>query len=227
MSPIASAGPRNFWDVPEGLPQGAWVQKRRLAAALRELNALCVTTDAPEATLSYAADAATRMVERLAAHPGRTFLQGYAACNGYDDLAVFADRGTLTGQSNPISPMMALAMEGDTAVGHVTFGPAIEGAPGCVHGGMVAAAFDQLFGYLQVRRGVGSLTGELTVRYLQTTPIEASLRFEAQVARVDRRKSFVTARMTAGDVLTAEAEAVFVALDPDKMRNAIAARTKG
>jgi acyl-CoA thioesterase FadM len=62
---------------------------------------------------------------------------------------------------------------------------------------------------------------------LQTTPIETALRFEAQVARVDRRKSFVTARMMAGDALTAEAEAVFVALAPDTMRNAIAARTKG
>ena len=56
-------------------------------------------------------------------------------------------------------------MEGDVAVSRVTFGPPFEGIPGHVHGGIVAAAFDQLFGYLQVKRNTGSLTGELTVRY--------------------------------------------------------------
>ncbi len=223
-----TAAPRNFWDVPEALPQGAWVEKRRLAAALRELVAVCVTTDAPEAVLSDAADRAARLASELGAHPRRTFLQGYAACRGYDDLAVFADRGTLSGQSNPVSPMMSLSMEGEVAVGVVTFGPPFEGAPGCVHGGMVAAAFDQVFGYLQVRRGVGSLTGSLTVRYLHTTPLEAALRFEAEVVRVERRKTFVTARMLVPNgTRTAEADAVFVALDAEKMRAAIATRTRG
>jgi acyl-coenzyme A thioesterase PaaI-like protein len=194
-----------------------------------------VTTDAPEEALAYAADAATGLAAGLAAHPSRTFKDAYGYLSTYDELAVFADRAALTGQSNPLSPPMTLAMEDDVAVGIVTFGPPFEGVPGCVHGGMVAAAFDQVFGYLHVRRGVGSLTGSLTVRYLRTTPLQQELRIEARIDRVEGRKSFVTARLLtkangsteAGTRLTAEADAVFVALDAAGMKAVIAKNTKG
>ena len=157
--------------MPTAPPDAAWREKRRLASELRALAALCVTTDAPEATLSYAADAVGRIVERLAQHPQRTFREGIATCRSHEDLARFADRGTMTGLSNPHSPPMELSMEGDHAIGCVTFGPPFEGIPGHVHGGLVAAAFDQVFGYLQVKLGAGAVTGELTVRYRRPTPL--------------------------------------------------------
>jgi hypothetical protein len=39
-----AAATANFWEVPDDAVTGAWAEKRRLAAALRELIALCVTT---------------------------------------------------------------------------------------------------------------------------------------------------------------------------------------
>jgi len=214
---VQPASKPSFWDVPVVAPDGAWREKRRLAASLRELVATCVTTDAPEETLAYAADAVARIGERIAQYPRRTFKDGLKACKTAIDLARFADRSTLTGPSNPYSPPMELSMEGDVAVARVTFGPPFEGIPGHVHGGLVAAAFDQLFGYLQVKRGAGSVTASLTVRYLSPTPLLTPLHMEGRVVSVDGRRSTLSARMLAGDTLTAEAEGLFVLIDSKRL----------
>jgi len=217
---------KTFWDVPHTSPDGPWLEKRRLASALRTLAGLCVTTDAPEAALREAADAAEQIVARIGVHPTRTFKQGLADCQSHDDIARFADRSTMAGLSNPNSPPMFFAMDGETAVATVTFGPPFEGVPGCVHGGIVAAAFDQLFGYLQVKRGMGSLTGELKVRYRRPTPVLTPLRMEAHVVRVVGRASNVSARMLAGETITAEADGIFILVDPTQLREIIAGKNE-
>jgi acyl-coenzyme A thioesterase PaaI-like protein len=217
---------RTFWDVPVTAPDDAWREKRRLASALRALSALCVTSDAPGTTLGYAADAVERIVERMQQHPTRTFQQGFAACKSPDDVARFADRGTMTGLSNPNSPPIDLSMEGDQAIGAVKFGPPFEGIPGHVHGGIVAAAFDQVFGYLQVKRGVGALTSVLTIRYLRPTPLLTPLRIEARIVEVTGRRSVVAARMLSGDAVTAEADGIFIALDKARLHAIFAGKNE-
>ena len=62
----------------------AWREKRRLAAVLRELAAVCVTTDADDASLSGAAAAAQEIVDGLKAFPRRTFKDGWASCKTHD-----------------------------------------------------------------------------------------------------------------------------------------------
>ncbi len=215
---MTDASPKHYWDVPFTLPTGAWAEKRRLASALRELTAIVVTTDAPEEELARASLVAEDLVRELGAFPGRTFKQAYSSCRSKVDLAVFADRTALTGLSNPVSPGMMLEREGDVAVGRVTFGPAFEGVPGCVHGGFVATAFDQVFGYLQVLRGIGGLTATLEVRYLRPTPLETELRVEASSLEDQGRKSLVVAKMLADGIVTAEATATFVRIDAARMR---------
>jgi hypothetical protein len=44
----------------------------------------------------------------------------------------------------------------------VTFGSAYEGPPGCVHGGYVAAAFDEMLGFVQSLGGNPGMTARLT-----------------------------------------------------------------
>ena len=65
------------------------------------------------------------------------------------------------------------------ALGLVRFGSAYEGPPGHVHGGFVAAAFDEVLGYVQSLGGRPGMTGTLTVRYRSPTPLYTELRFEA------------------------------------------------
>jgi acyl-coenzyme A thioesterase PaaI-like protein len=206
---------RHFWEVPEALVTGAWAEKRRLAGALRELVTVAVTTDAPEADLAEAGKAVRAALGLLRGHPQRTFQDGFASCAGLDDLARFTDRATFVGECNPYAPPMKLSFEGETAVAQVTFGPVFEGAPGFVHGGIVAAAFDQLFGYLQVRRKTPSLTRVLTVHYKRPTPFCTELRLEATFERSEGRRHHLTARLLAEGEVTAEAEAVFVSLEAD------------
>src|SRR4051812_7242860 len=114
-----------FWEKYEP-STAAWREKRRLAAALRELAAVCVTTDAPDTALSEAADIAQHLAKRLGTHPRRTFKEGWSTCKTHDDFAVFIDRHPLTGESNPYAPPIRLHMEADMAVGLVTFGPTFE-----------------------------------------------------------------------------------------------------
>ena len=40
-----------------------------------------------------------------------------------------------------------LGVADEHVVGHVVFGDAYEGPPGCVHGGFIAAAFDEVLGF--------------------------------------------------------------------------------
>ncbi len=207
---------RHFWDVPERLVTGAWAEKRRLAGALRRLISLCVTTDAPEAVLAEVTRGVEVARERLEAHPKRTFQDGFSSCQSLDDFAVFTDRATLVGECNPYSPPMTLHFDGEMAVATVTFGPPFEGAPGLVHGGLVAAAFDQLFGYLQVRLKKASMTGLLTVRYKRPTPFQTELRLEAHLDRSEGRRHHVKARLLAHGEVTAEAEGIFVSLETDR-----------
>jgi acyl-coenzyme A thioesterase PaaI-like protein len=206
---------RHFWDVPESLVTGAWAEKRRLAGALRQLVALCVTTDAPESALAAATASVEAARDLLAPHPTRTFQDGFSGCRTLDDFAFFTDRATLVGECNPIAPPMRLHFDGEMAVATVTFGPPFEGAPGLVHGGLVAAAFDQLFGYLQVRLQKGSLTRHLSVSYKRPTPFQTELRLEAHLERSEGRRHYVKARLFAHGEVTAEAEGVFVSLEND------------
>jgi acyl-coenzyme A thioesterase PaaI-like protein len=216
-----------FWDMPAAPVDPTWGEKRRLASELRTLAALCVTTDATQDVLAQAADAAARISEQLAQYPQRTFRQGMSSCVSHEDFARFADRSTMTGLSNPNSPPMELSMKGDHAIAHVTFGPPFEGIPGHVHGGLVAAAFDQLFGYLQVKHGAGAVTGELTVRYRRPTPLLTPLVLEARVLRVEGRRSVVAAQMFSGETVTAEADGIFIHVGADRLRGIIAQSSGG
>ena len=66
--------------------------------------------------------------------------------------------------------------------------------------------------------GNPGMTGTLTIRYRKPTPLDTELRFEATVQRIEGRKIFCEGRMYAGDVLTAEAEGLFISVDLVKMQ---------
>jgi acyl-coenzyme A thioesterase PaaI-like protein len=203
------------WVVPETYPPGARAERRRLAQALRALAASCVTADPPEDVLRAAADALEQQLESLNEHPGKTFRDALSDGSHVFDPTVFGDRSALIGRSNPFAPPLRLVAEGDVSVGVVAFGTPYEGAPGWVHGGLVAAAFDQVFGYAQVRRGIGSVTSRLTVRYLRPTPIRTELRFEATVKRAEGRETDLAGKLLVDGRVIATAEALFITIDPE------------
>lgn len=99
-------------------------------------------------------------------------------------------------------------------VGTVCLGSEREGPPRTVHGGMVAAVFDEvLAGVLATAGASGSVTGKLTVRYRKPTPTNTDLRFEAWVEHHQGRRLTARAQCVANGEVTAEAEALFISLD--------------
>ena len=186
-----------------------------------------VESNAPEDELAAAADGLERYAERLATHPRLRRLEGFAETATAGDVAAFFDQSPMIGLSNPLAPPIAVRRSGElTAEAHARFGAAYEGPPGCVHGGWVAAAFDEVLGFVQSLAGSPGFTGTLTVRYRKPTPLHTDLRFEARVTGTERRKTFAEGRLYAGDVLTAEAEAIFISADRARFQELLAQRER-
>jgi acyl-coenzyme A thioesterase PaaI-like protein len=204
---------------PDEQRRAAW----RLADQLRRIIELLTLVDAPAEELARAADAAAAFAERLDEWlPKRTWsYEGFSETSMAGSSMAFFDRSPLIGRANPLAPPIELeiAGEGDDAhvEGRAIFSAAYEGPPGSVHGGFVAAAFDEVLGMAQGLAGKQmGMTGTLKIVYRSPTPLYEELRFRAGVDRVEGRKIFVKGTCRAGERLTAEAEGIFISVDLEK-----------
>lgn len=215
---------------------GVWIERRRLATALRKVIAHLTVANTPEEELRVAADRLEEYATHLASHERRPYL-GFAETAIAQDPSAHSeaepeeagghfDFSPLIGQSNPLSPPIHCWAEGDHARATVVFGTPYEGPPGHVHGGYVAAAFDEVLGYAQALTGQPGMTGTLTIKYRKPTPLHTELRFDCWVDRVEGRKVFAGGTLHAGDVLCAEAEAIFVSMSPDRFRALVEERRR-
>lgn len=193
------------------------VARRRLGDAVRVLIERLMSRAIPVEALDEATATIEELSARLAAHEGRRALDGFGESAIAGTPTALFDHSPQVGQGNPLAPPIAMSVEGETVVGRVRFNGAYEGAPGCVHGGHVAAAFDEVLGMANAMNGVPGMTGTLTVRYVRPTPLYADLRFEGRVERIEGRKIFTVGRVFDGDEVTAEADAVFITVDFEKI----------
>ncbi len=90
------------------------------------------------------------------------------------------------------------------------------GRNGAVHGGCLGMLFDSVLGLTSavLTGGPYQRTAYLKINYRHVVPIDTKLQFDAGVDHVDGRKIFVSGRLTDGDTLLAEADALFVRLKP-------------
>lgn len=131
---------------------------------------------------------------------------------------VHFDECFVSGPWNPLGIGIEVVRDGDAAVAQIVLGTAFEGGPGMAHGGIVAALFDDVLGYLLTLHGVPGFTGELTVRYLRPTPVGVPLTLRGWVVqRSGRRRLHTAAQLHAGDELVASASAVFVQIDAARL----------
>jgi acyl-coenzyme A thioesterase PaaI-like protein len=186
-----------------------------LAAEVRRLIAVTVSVDAPGAVLLRAAEevrAVAAALEPLVPSPHPPRYPG-----GGSDPTAFFPFDPVVGPLNPLAPPLRLSWMDPIAVGVVTFGVPYEGPPGCVHGGILAATFDQVLNVANLMGGVAGPTRRLEVRYLKPTPLGAELRFEGWVESVAGREVRTLGRVLAGDVVTAEAEGHFVQIPLERV----------
>jgi acyl-coenzyme A thioesterase PaaI-like protein len=105
---------------------------------------------------------------------------------------------------------MTITVDGPVTRASATYGAANEGPPGALHGGFVAAAFDDLLGVAQMASGDAGFTGTLTVKMRRPTPLHTPIEYEAGVTSKEGRKITCWGRSTANGELVAEAECLFI-----------------
>ena len=199
---------------PGGPPAGP-DPRDELAAALRRVIAATVSAPVPDDDIRAATVAAEALADQLeqAAGPGR---RPRSQPDPAGDPQAFFPTSPVIGYANPLAPPVHLEAVDGALHGTAYFDVQYEGPPTCVHGGVIALVFDEMLGSANILAGNPAMTGTLTIRYRQPTPLRTELRLEARCDRRDGRKIYTTGEIYHGDVLTAEAEGVFIELRPDR-----------
>jgi acyl-coenzyme A thioesterase PaaI-like protein len=172
---------------------------RAVGTGLRRVGELLVEHDAPAAVLEAVAAQLEEAGRQLAGAPER------GQRPDHDEL------GPLRGEANPLAPPLRFAgSDPGTVAATARPGPLYEGPPGLVHGGWVAALFDEVLAVLQRDAGVNGMTAELTVRYRRPVPVGAELRFSGRIDDDEDRSVTASATCTVEGELVASAQARFV-----------------
>jgi hypothetical protein len=187
-----------------------------LADEMRRIIARLAVVRPPAEELEQAAETASVFADRLDALPERG--QSWEVSEAGLQPGDFVGFSPVSGRSNPMAPPVALKVrrgsprediESDHHItGTVTFGPAYEGPPGHVHGGLIAAMFDELLGFAQLSPG---FTAYLHINYRKPTPLNAELHLVAWVDSVERRKRIVKGECYLGEEKLTDAEGLFIA----------------
>jgi acyl-coenzyme A thioesterase PaaI-like protein len=199
----------------------------RAAAALRRLGHAVVGHDADVALLERVAAAADATAEMVEQGEPRSRPVEFIKRRLWEDPPVdggpmshFAEC-VVSGTANPMGIGIKVRREGDDAVADFNLGAAFEGAPRRAHGGVVAAIFDDVMGYVLVVHRAPAFTGRLTVSYRAPVPMGQDMTVRARLERRDGRKLFMTAAMTLlsdpSHPVICEAEGLFIAIPPERL----------
>ena len=156
-----------------------------------------MSTNAPEDAIVEATGHIARAAELLAGQPHGRSYEGAAESAVAGDVRTFFDFSPLAGAANPLAPPMEMEIDDEQVVARVVFGDAYEGPPGCVHGGFVAAAFDEVLGFTQAISGRPGMTARLTSPTASPRRCRELL-FLGHVDRMEGRKLFASASLHVG-----------------------------
>lgn len=200
-----------------------WALRRQISDTIKALTENLTTHDASSAELQKALALLTEakaslgqgdQVQGKLAWHARPHSDGEPQGNG-NYHQVSRELAPIGGVSNPLAPEyhMWVDFENREAHGWAKFGWAFEGPPTFVHGGWVAAVFDEFMGCAQVFCDNPGVTGTLSIRYKQPTPINTRIELHARLKEVNGRKIVIEGKMIANGVVTATCEALFVSID--------------
>ena len=178
-----------------------------LAESVRALADASLRTTVGEDVVAEVRAGIDRLTERLTEQqiPGHFGVSLSAS-------GVFRGHGNaVVGLRNPIAPPLEIerSTEG-RAWSSFRLGALYEGPPGMVHGGVAALVMDQVLGEAAAAGGTPGMTGTLTLRYVQNTPLgECSA--EAWIDRVEGVKTIVHGELRRADgETTVRAEGIFI-----------------
>ena len=202
-------------------------------AAIRELGRVAHATDSPPAALAEALNLVNAAQAALA--DGEPRRRWYEVDEGHTDATRARNRelSTFSGTLNPVAPPMTIE-RGELAdgrpalIGSVRLDRLREGPPKSAHGGVIAGLFDELLGGGQrLNGGAPGVTGRLTIRYRRPTPLDADLELRVWIHDERRRRVTVKGECVVAsepDVVTAEAEAIFLRVDFEQLNDMMQGR---
>jgi acyl-coenzyme A thioesterase PaaI-like protein len=177
----------------------------RFIDAVRKMQDHARAVDAPDEVITEAAD----LLEKVSALLTPFDADEWRSPSGRRmDLPVRGNILTI--------PMSARKAEDGRIHGWARFARFHLGRNGAVHGGALGMLFDTVLGLTSsvLTGGPYQRTAYLKIDYRNIVPIEKELQIDAGVDRVDGRKIFVSGRLSDGDTLLTEADALFVRLKP-------------
>jgi len=192
-----------------------------LATAVRRVTSAMVGLPLTDADIAAARAAVARVADDLetAAGPGR---RARSQPDPVGEAQDFFPTSPVIGFANPVAPPVVVEAVDGGLVGSAWFDYQYEGPPTCVHGGVIAMVFDEMLGAANILAGNPGMTGTLTIRYRKPTPLRTPLRLEARFVSRDGRKILTTGAIYHGDVLTAEADGIFIELVPQRFMRIVA-----
>jgi len=194
------------------------VARVRAATALRRLAHAIVSHDIPASVFEMITAGVDSWLPAVESAPGRSRSIETMKKHAFERPPEGAPIGTfpdcvVSGDANPMGLDVQFFREGEEAVSHAVLGPAFEGAPNRAHGGVVAAVFDDLMGFVLTIHESPAYTAELTVRYRRPTPVGEEIEFRARL--VDRKGRRLHIEAEATDRLgtkIATAEGLFITI---------------
>lgn len=178
-----------------------------LTDALRSLIDVGIHTAVDDATVQEALghlEAATRLLQQQERVSTSTLRHA-------DTGRPLAWANPAVGLRNAIAPPMIIEHEPDGSCwSEFTLGPAYEGPPGWVHGGICALLLDHILGEVASEGlSLPKFTGTISVKYLRGTHL-GQVRAEAFVERSEGFKTFAKGYLRDSEGVTVEAEGVFI-----------------
>lgn len=108
------------------------------------------------------------------------------------------------------------AGDGVGVTGRFVVRPALEGGPGVIHGGVMAAIFDELQGFSGMITQLVAVTAHLEVDYRKPIPLGATVNLDSTVHGRAGRKLYTSANAWIDGNMVASSQGIFVIIDPDR-----------
>ena len=202
-------------------PDQVGQDRARAGQAIRDIGHALVGHHAPIELLDEVTRTLDDLAHRLDGGPIRSRSEvrrdgQFGAPEADGSVMTSYDERPISGRSSPWGLDVEVRRDGDEAVAALTLRAAHEGAPGRSHGGIVAALFDDIFGFVLQVHAQSAFTGELGLRYEAGVPIGEPLTCRTRLDRRNGRKLYMTGELTdtATGQLLARSSATFIAIDP-------------
>ena len=201
------------------------LSRRRAGRAVRDLGHALVGHHVDQTFLDEVAATLDALTDRLQRGGARS----RATVDFRDHTTEAPGRGTqlesyddrpFSGLASPWGLDVDVHQRAEGVEATVTLRAAHEGAPNRSHGGIVAALFDDVFGFILGVIKQPAFTGELTVRYEAATPLHRPLVCRGRLADRSGRKLWIEGELvditTPGEPVVARGKGLFITVDPER-----------